>query len=103
MSKYVFDGEELYQYSCLLRQLTSTMLESYNLALQLQTEVENTTAWAGKTHDAMVAFLDLMLMFHNKLSLDSPVDAAIADYETLYQILSDFYSSFQEYLEMNKI
>jgi len=51
----------------------------------------------------MVAFMDLIVMFHNKFNTDSPIEEAIKEYEAFEEVLSDFYRNFPTYLAMNKI
>jgi len=102
MSKYLFNEEGIHLFIYELKKIDEQMKSSYEKANALKGRIEDCD-WEGRANDAMVAFMDLIVMFHNKFNTDSPIEEAIKEYEAFEEVLSDFYRNFPTYLAMNKI
>ena len=103
MAKISYNGQEIKQLICELKKIEEGMKTSYDKADKLRTALM-TCEWEGRSHDAMVAFMDLIVQYHDKFRCaDNPIDAAINDFETFNNTLEDFYRNFPEYLKLAKI
>ena len=103
MAKYLYNGQEINQLKCELKKIAEGMKTSYEKANKLKAEIE-TCEWEGRSHDAMVAFMDLVVQYHDKFRCaDNPIDVAIKDFETLDNTLGEFYKNFPQYLKLSKI
>lgn len=103
MAKYLYNGQEVNQFVVELKKIDELMKSSYDKADKLRTKLI-ACEWEGRSHDAMVAFMDLTVQYHDKFHCEgNPIDAAINDFGTLDNTLTEFYRKFSEYLKLSKI
>lgn len=102
MSNYLYNEAELCIVKSTLKLIDEKMSESYNKATQLNSNLEN-SSWKGQAKDAMVAYTDLLVQFHNRFQgEDSPIKNATNEFAVLIDRLEDFYK-FEEFINITKI
>ncbi len=88
-----------------IKDIYSYMNSAYTYAKGVLDEIEGQEAWSGATRDVLYAFLDLLTQYHYAFLTDDegPLTSAIEELETFFTNTESFYTSWEEYGQMEAI
>ena len=84
-----------------LEQIQNTLDETYEKAVKLQ-DLMDAGGWRGEAFEVGMAFLDLTIQYHEKLSGggEGPTKQAYDDLEKYLKADSEFYGNWERYQEL---
>ena len=89
-----------------LEEMKKHMDNSYELLKSLLAEIEAAGEWKGESHNAFMAYMDLMKQYHRSFTDENgenPVSAVITAFGNLLERNAGFYDDFPEYRILEEI
>lgn len=101
---YTYDRDAIWTVFLECKEIETSQKEIYQRAKNLKSKIQSCTAWEGKQKEELLGFLELIMLYHNDLSVKSgnPLTKFKKSFQNLQTDIENFKFNSDAYKELNK-